>query len=152
MGGWSITRFSGPRARRAQRGGGRRYAAGGLIKGSLPPVSTRRALPTPATSTALLLAVLAPFALGYFLSYLFRAVNAVVGPHLAADLDLSAAGLGLLTSAYLFAFALFQLPLGLLLDRFGPRRVQAALLACAAAGSLLSRSAKASRRSPRLVR
>ena len=119
------------------RGGGRRYAAGGLIKGSLPPVSTRRALPTPATSTALLLSVLAPFALGYFLSYLFRAVNAVVGPDLAADLDLSAAGLGLLTSAYLFAFALFQLPLGLLLDRFGPRRVQAALLACAAAGSLL---------------
>ena len=81
--------------------------------------------------------VLAPFALGYFLSYLFRAVNAVVGPNLAAELDLSAAELGLLTSAYLFAFALFQLPLGVLLDRFGPRRVQAALIACAAAGSLL---------------
>jgi predicted MFS family arabinose efflux permease len=100
-------------------------------------VSTRRALPKPGTSTALLLSALAPFALGYFLSYLFRAVNAVVGPDLATDLHLSAAGLGLLTSAYLFAFALFQLPLGVLLDRFGPRRVQAALLACAAAGSLL---------------
>jgi predicted MFS family arabinose efflux permease len=107
------------------------------IEGSLLPVSTRRALPTPGTSTALLVSVLAPFALGYFLSYLFRAVNAVVAPTLAADLGLSATGLGLLTSAYLFAFALFQLPLGVLLDRFGPRRVQAALLACAAAGSLL---------------
>jgi len=64
-------------------------------------------------------------------------VNAVVGPNLVADLGLSAAELGLLTSAYLFAFALFQLPLGVLLDRFGPRRVQAALLACAAAGSVL---------------
>jgi predicted MFS family arabinose efflux permease len=100
-------------------------------------VSTRPAPSRPGTLAAVLISVLAPFALGYFLSYLFRAVNAVVGPNLAADLGLSAAALGLLTSAYLFAFALFQLPLGVLLDRFGPRRVQAALLACAAAGSLL---------------
>jgi predicted MFS family arabinose efflux permease len=100
-------------------------------------VSTRHALFRPGTSAALLGSVLVPFALGYFLSYLFRAVNAVVGPDLAAELGLTAAELGLLTSAYLLAFALFQLPLGVLLDRFGPRRVQAALLACAAAGSLL---------------
>ena len=100
-------------------------------------MSTRPALARPRPLAAVLVTVLAPFALGYFLSYLFRAVNAVVGPNLAADLGLGAAALGLLTSAYLFAFALFQLPLGVLLDRFGPRRVQAALLACAAAGSLL---------------
>jgi predicted MFS family arabinose efflux permease len=100
-------------------------------------VSTRPAPSTSGRLAAILVSVLAPFALGYFLSYLFRAVNAVVGPNLAADLGLTAAELGLLTSAYLFAFALFQLPLGLLLDRFGPRRVQAALLASAAAGSLL---------------
>jgi MFS family permease len=81
--------------------------------------------------------VLAPFALGYFLSYLFRAVNAVVGPELVADIGLSATGLGLLTTAYLFAFALFQLPLGVLLDRYGPRRVQIGLFCCAAVGSLL---------------
>jgi predicted MFS family arabinose efflux permease len=85
----------------------------------------------------IVLTVLAPFAAGYFLSSLFRSVNAVVGPRLVADIGLSATGLGLLTSAYLLAFALFQLPLGLLLDRFGPRRVQAALLATAAAGALL---------------
>jgi predicted MFS family arabinose efflux permease len=81
--------------------------------------------------------VLAPFAAGFFLSYLFRSVNAVVGPRLVAEIGLTATGLGLLTSAYLFAFAAFQLPLGVLLDRFGPRRVQAALLGCAALGSLL---------------
>ncbi len=85
----------------------------------------------------LVLIVLAPFAAGYFLSYLFRSVNAVVGPRLVVDLELSATGLGLLTSAYLLAFALFQLPLGILLDRFGPRRVQAALLATAALGAVL---------------
>jgi predicted MFS family arabinose efflux permease len=81
--------------------------------------------------------VLVPFALGYFLSYLFRSVNAVVGPDLVDEIGLSATQLGLLTSAYLFAFALFQLPLGVLLDRFGPRRVQTALFGCAATGSLL---------------
>jgi MFS family permease len=88
------------------------------------------------------LLVLGPFALGYFLSYLFRAVNAVVAPNLVSDIGLTAGQLGLLTSAYLFAFAVFQLPLGVLLDRFGPRRVQAALLCCAAVGSLLFSTAE----------
>jgi MFS family permease len=36
--------------------------------------------------------------------------------------------LGLLTSTYFLAFGAAQLPLGMLLDRFGPRRVEAALL------------------------
>lgn len=80
---------------------------------------------------------LAPFAIGYLLSYLLRAVNAVVAPDLVADLALTPAELGLLTSAYLLAFALFQLPLGILFDRYGPRRVQAALLTLAAGGCAL---------------
>lgn len=93
---------------------------------------------TPRLSPAAIIGmVLAPFAFGYFLTYLFRAVNAVVGPNLVADIGLSASGLGLLTSAYLLAFALFQPPLGVLLDRYGPRRVQAGLFVCAAVGSLL---------------
>jgi MFS family permease len=96
-----------------------------------------RAVPATLSPAAIVVTVLAPFALGYFLSYLFRSVNAVVGPDLVADIGLSATQLGLLTSAYLFAFALFQLPLGVLLDRFGPRRVQTALFGCAALGSLL---------------
>ncbi len=80
------------------------------------------------------LRVAAPFIAGYFVSYVYRAVNAVLGPTLAAEFGLSAGGLGLLTSMYFFSFALFQLPLGLLLDRFGPRRVNATLLLVAAAG------------------
>ena len=83
------------------------------------------------------LRVLTPFALGYFLTYLLRAVNAVVAPDLVAEIGLSAAELGLLTAAYLGAFALFQLPLGVLLDRYGPRRVQASLFCVAALGCLL---------------
>ncbi len=78
-----------------------------------------------------------PFAFGYFLSYLYRVVNAVIAPDLVRDLGLDAAGLGLLTSAYFLTFAAFQLPLGILLDRFGPRRTEAGLLLFAAAGGLV---------------
>lgn len=92
----------------------------------------------PATvSLRIAILVLAPFGLGYLLSYLFRAVNAVVAPNLVAELGLSAAELGLLTAAYLLAFAIFQLPLGILLDRYGPRRTQAVLLLVAALGAAL---------------
>jgi len=82
------------------------------------------------------LRIFAPFAVGYFLSYLLRNVNAVIAPELTRELALSAADLGLLTSAYLLAFGAFQLPLGVLLDRYGPRKVEAGLLLIAAAGAL----------------
>ncbi len=86
---------------------------------------------------ALLLRVYLPFAAAYFLSYLYRTVNAVVGPHIADELGLSAGDLGLLTSAYFIMFAAVQLPLGLALDRYGPRRTQACLLLAAAAGAVV---------------
>ena len=82
-------------------------------------------------------AVVAPFGLGYFMSYLLRAVNAVVVEDLERDIGVSAEGLGLITAAYLFGFGAFQLPLGVLLDRFGPRRVQACLLMVSAIGAFL---------------
>jgi predicted MFS family arabinose efflux permease len=83
------------------------------------------------------LRVFLPFAAGYYLSYLLRNVNAVIAPELTRELSLSAADLGLLTSTYLLAFGAFQIPLGLLLDRYGPRRVEAGLLLVAAAGAAL---------------
>ncbi|HMW18890.1 MAG TPA: MFS transporter [Accumulibacter sp.] len=76
-----------------------------------------------------------PFAGAYFLSYLYRTANAVIGPVLSNELALGAGSLGLLTSAYFLAFAAAQLPLGMLLDRFGARRVEAGLLLIAAAGA-----------------
>ncbi|MGK2944634.1 MAG: MFS transporter [Desulfuromonadales bacterium] len=85
----------------------------------------------------ILLRVFIPFALGYFLSYLFRTVNAVIAPDLVRDVGVDPASLGLLTSAYFLAFAAFQLPLGVLLDRYGARRVEAALLLFAAAGAFI---------------
>jgi predicted MFS family arabinose efflux permease len=77
-----------------------------------------------------------PFLAGYFVSYVYRSINAIIGPDLAREFGLSAGGLGLLSGIYFFTFALCQLPLGVLLDRFGPRRVNAGLLLIAAAGAL----------------
>lgn len=83
------------------------------------------------------LRVFLPFAVGYYLSYFLRNANAVIAPVLSNELALSPADLGLLTSTYLLAFGAFQIPLGILLDRYGPRRVEAGLLLIAAAGAAL---------------
>jgi MFS family permease len=82
------------------------------------------------------LLVFMPFAAGYYLSYLFRVINAVVAAPLVDDLGLDATQLGLLSSVYFLTFAAVQLPLGAALDRFGSRRVQGALLMFAAAGAV----------------
>src|SRR3954469_25653653 len=79
--------------------------------------------------------VFLPFAAGYYLSYLFRTINALISGHLISDTGLGTADLGLLTSVYFLVFAAAQIPIGILLDRFGPRRVQSALLLVAAAGA-----------------
>lgn len=82
------------------------------------------------------LQIFLPFALGYFLSYLYRVINAVLAPNLVADVGLEPSELGLLTSTYFITFAAFQLPLGVLLDRFGPRKIEAVLLLVAAFGAV----------------
>lgn len=89
------------------------------------------------TSIPTTLRIFVPFAAGYFLSYLYRVVNAVIAVDLTADLSIGPADLGLLTSTYFIAFAAAQLPLGVLLDRFGPRKVEALLLLFAATGAFV---------------
>jgi MFS family permease len=81
--------------------------------------------------------VFLPFALGHYLSSLLRNVNAVLAPNLVGSLALTPGQLGLLTSAFFFAFALVQLPVGIALDRYGPRKVQLVLMLIAALGAWL---------------
>ncbi|MGB0684108.1 MAG: MFS transporter [Magnetovibrionaceae bacterium] len=81
------------------------------------------------------LRVFLPFAAGYYISYLFRTVNAVISPELTVELGLSPSDLGLLTSAYFLTFAVVQLPVGLALDRYGAGRTNSALLVFTAIGS-----------------
>lgn len=88
-----------------------------------------------AESWQLMACVFLPFAAGYYLSYLFRTINALISGRLSSDTGLGTADLGLLTSVYFLVFAAAQIPVGILLDRFGPRRVQSALLLIAAAGA-----------------
>jgi predicted MFS family arabinose efflux permease len=88
------------------------------------------------TSPRILFLALFPLACAYFSSQLLRAVNAVIAPKLVADFSIGPAELGFLTSAYLLTFSVFQLPLGVLLDRYGPRRVQTCLLLISSLGCL----------------
>lgn len=96
----------------------------------------RQRVPGSLSGPAALLLVFIPFALGHYLSWLLRSVNAMLAPQLVAQAGLSSAELGLLTSTYFLAFALAQLPVGMALDRYGPRRVQFCLLLVAALGTL----------------
>jgi sugar phosphate permease len=57
--------------------------------------------PMPAT-----LRVFIPFALGYFLSYLYRVVNVVIAPDLVSDLSIGSLALGLLRSLLWIAVAM----------------------------------------------
>lgn len=77
------------------------------------------------------------FSLGYLVSYLFRGVNIGFGPILSQELQLSAGDLGTLTSLYFLGFSLMQIPAGVFLDTWGPRRVNALMLLIAAVGTLI---------------
>jgi type IV secretory pathway TrbF-like protein/nitrate/nitrite transporter NarK len=85
----------------------------------------------------IILRVFLPFTAAFFLSYLFRTINALISSELSSELPLDAADLGFLTSVYFLTFGALQLPVGIWLDRYGPRRVQGALLLFAAAGAML---------------
>jgi predicted MFS family arabinose efflux permease len=80
-------------------------------------------------------------AAAYVLSQFFRTALAVVAPEIAADLNLDPARLGILSSAWFWAFAAAQIPIGVALDRWGPRRTVALLFAIAALGCLVFASA-----------
>jgi MFS family permease len=76
------------------------------------------------------------FALAYFFSALMRAITATLSPTLTEEFALNAQQLGLLAGAFFLGFAAMQLPLGSLLDRYGPRKVMLCFLLVAITGCL----------------
>jgi sugar phosphate permease len=83
---------------------------------SHPPPKSPRLRRVQITSLTLLVAFGA-------INYIDRATLAIANPLIREELGLSVADMGLLLSAFLGAYALAQLPAGLVVDRFGPRLV-----------------------------
>src|SRR5690606_13030161 len=71
---------------------------------------------------------------GYVLSQFYRAFLAVLSPVLGQEIGASAADLALSSGIWFFVFALMQIPVGMALDRLGPRRTASVLLAAGGAG------------------
>src|SRR5262245_18829655 len=57
----------------------------------------------------------------YIVSQFLRNSIGVIAPNLAAELALSPGEIGLLSSVFFLSFAVVQIPVGMVLDRFGPR-------------------------------
>jgi predicted MFS family arabinose efflux permease len=80
---------------------------------------------------------LTALAFAYLLSQFYRSAIAVIARLVAHDLDLDQALLGALSSAWFIAFAAMQIPVGVLLDRYGPRRTVAGLMIFAVIGAIV---------------
>lgn len=76
-------------------------------------------------------------AAAYMASQFYRVANAAIAPELMAELGLSAEAMGVITGLFFLAFAAAQIPAGILLDRFGPRRTMSGLFLLAMCGALL---------------
>ena len=78
-------------------------------------------------------------ALFFFYAWVMRVAPSVMVEELMRDFAVGAAVLGNLSAAYFYGYAGMQIPVGLLLDRFGPRRLIAiAALACAGGCALFA--------------
>ncbi len=82
----------------------------------------------------LFLSITLPLSAVNLLNQASRTVMAIIGPLMAAEFSWSASELGLLAACMYAAYAVAQLPVGVALDMFGPRRIQAAFALLAAAG------------------
>ncbi len=86
--------------------------------------------------------VFTPFAVAYFFVSIFRSINAVIAPNLVRDLGLDATELGFAISAFFLSATVFQLPCGVLLDRYDPRRLYAIFLVLCALGAAFTAMAQ----------
>lgn len=73
----------------------------------------------------------------YVVAHFYRVSTGVIAPDLVTEVGLSAEALGALSSAFFFAFAFAQIPVGVLLDRFGPRLVVPGVTVFAIIGALI---------------
>jgi predicted MFS family arabinose efflux permease len=85
------------------------------------------------TALFLIAALVAIYAISQFL----RNSIGVIANDLARELDLSATQTGLLSSAFFFSFAAVQIPVGIAMDRYGPKRTMLVTAVLTIAGTVL---------------
>lgn len=73
----------------------------------------------------------------YLYEYILRVAPSVMVHELMVNFQITAASLGALTALYYFAYSPMQVVVGILLDRFGGRKVLPLAMALAALGSLI---------------
>jgi MFS family permease len=91
----------------------------------------------PSVLSAMAIVVFATLCALYMMSQFLRNSVGVIAPDLAAEIQLSAAEIGLLSSVYFLVFGLAQIPLGIALDRFGPKVCLVASSGIAVAGCIV---------------
>ena len=96
---------------------------------------------TGTSAARIFLPVLATLYMLGFTNLFLRSSFGVLAPGLASEMRLSPVELSAVASSFFFAYALMQVPTGVLLDRFGPRRTLATMLAFALVGAAVFASA-----------
>ncbi|MDD2586890.1 MAG: MFS transporter [Syntrophomonadaceae bacterium] len=76
-------------------------------------------------------------ALAYFFVYFHRVSPSVMAPELTSAFGIGASGLGLFSSMYFWAYALGQLPAGIMADRLGTRLTIAIFVGVAGVGAVV---------------
>ncbi len=87
--------------------------------------------------TMTLAAIAAALCFANMLGQFYRTAMAVVAPELTRDVGIGPDELGFLTGAFFIMVAAMQVPVGIMLDRFGPRLTMAGLLVLGVAGTLI---------------
>ena len=103
------------------------------VRGAVEQAMTPAA--PPAEHLRIATRMLAVLCAAFMASQFFRVSNAVIAPELMRTLAITSEAMGVITGAYFLAFGIMQIPTGMLLDRFGPRRTMSGLFVMAAAGS-----------------
>lgn len=71
----------------------------------------------------------------YVASNFYRSSIAVIAPNMMDEMGLTHEQLGVVGGTFFIAFAIFQVPVGIFLDRYGPRKTICGLMLFAALGS-----------------
>jgi sugar phosphate permease len=87
-------------------------------------------------------AIWALAALFYFYEFLLRVSPSVMVPELMASFGITASSVGVLSAYYLYAYAPMQLPVGILMDRYGVKKVLSVACIVCGLGALIFASAQ----------